>query len=340
MRLLLVGLPLTIVAGTAGAALLFPGASFGICLLIGAALAPTDAALGQPVVTNPAVPARIRRVLNVESGLNDGIATPFVFLALGLASAEATGHPGWLSDALIESAIGALTGVGLGVLGGKLLDVSLRRGWASVESSRLFVFALALSCYLGSVALGGNGFIAAFVGGLAFGIATRQRDERSVRFTATQGSLLAIGVWASFGLILADQFGHDLWNVSAIAYAILSLTVIRMVPVAIAMVGTGFAARTLAFMGWFGPRGLASIVFLIIGLEGLSEAGVLSGPVAITVSWTVLLSVILHGLSAGPLAARYGRWARSLRPDSPELADATTEPTHTQVTWSSASPGE
>jgi NhaP-type Na+/H+ or K+/H+ antiporter len=326
VRLLLVGLPLTIIAGTAGAALLFPAASLGICLLIGSALAPTDAALGQPVVTNPAVPARVRRILNVESGLNDGIATPFVFLAIGLAGAEATGYSAWLSDALVDFTIGVVTGIALGALGGKLLDIGLRRGWASVESSRLFVLALALACYLGAGALGANGFIAAFVGGLAFGTATRHRDERSVRFTARQGSLLAIGVWAAFGLILAREVGTDLWNVSAITFAVLSLTVIRMVPVALAFIGSGFAARTVVFMGWFGPRGLASIVFLVIGLEGLREQGVIAGPVAVTISWTVLLSVILHGLSAGPLSARFGRWTHRLREGSPELDDASQAP--------------
>ena len=232
-------------------------------------MAPTDAALGQPVITNQAVPARIRRLLNVESGLNDGIATPFVFLALALATAEATGSSGWLTDALIETALGVAIGVGLGLVGGFLLRVADGRQWTSAVSRRLFVLALAVSCYVISVAVGGNGFIAAFVGGLAFGLGSQQRDEEAVEFTETQGSLLAIGVWTAFGLTLAGEIAGSLGNVSVIVYGVLSLTVIRMLPVAIALLGARFQPLTVLFIGWFGPRGLASIVFVLIGLESL-----------------------------------------------------------------------
>jgi len=321
VRLLLVGLMLTIVLGTAGAALIFPGISLGVALLIGAALAPTDAALGQAVVSNEAVPARIRRLLNIESGLNDGIATPFVFLAIALASAEATGTSGWLLDAVTDSAIGAVVGLGLGFVGGRLLEVATARGLTSGASRQLFVLALAVSSYLLALSLGGNGFIAAFVGGLAFGAGTRHHEERAIRFTQVQGSLLAIGVWASFGLLLAGELRTTLWNVNAIVFAVLSLTVLRMLPVAIALAGMRMNRSTVLFMGWFGPRGLASIVFLIIGLEALHEAGVDPGPTAAAVTWTVLLSVVLHGITAGPLSARYAALTRALRPGSPEFDD-------------------
>ncbi len=331
-RLLLVGLPLTIVLGTLAAGLLFPGISLGLALLIGAALAPTDAALGQPVVTNPAVPARIRRLLNVESGLNDGIATPFVFLALALATAEATGVSDWLAGALAETAIGVGVGLGVGFAGGFLLTLADARHWTSPVSRQLFVLALAGSCYLVSVSAGGNGFIAAFVGGLAFGRGSRRREEGAVRFTEVQGSLLAIGVWAAFGLILAGKVRSDLWDASSLGYAVLSLTVIRMVPVAIALAGARFRPSTVLFTGWFGPRGLASIVFLVIGLDGLAAAGVDSGPLSATVAWTVLLSVILHGLSAAPLAARYGRRMADLPSGAPELEGA-TEPRASRTSW-------
>ena len=331
-RLLLIGLPLTILLGTISAALLFPGISIGLALLIASALAPTDAALGQPVVTNEAVPARIRRLLNVESGLNDGIATPIVFLAIGLTAAEASGHSGWLTDAVVASVVGAVVGVAIGAIGGFLVDIALRRGCASGASSQLSVLALAVACYVTAVALNGNGFIAAFVGGLAFGTATRRQDERSVRFTETQGSLLAIGVWASFGLILAGELRDSLWNPTAIVYAVLSLTVIRMLPVALALIGARFKSRTVLFMGWFGPRGLASIVFLIIGIEGLDEAHIDPGPLTAVISWTVLLSVVVHGLSAGPFAARFGRWAKTLPVTAGELEES--DPLHSQrVAW-------
>ena len=239
-RLLLIGLPLTITLGTVTAVLLFPGAPLGIALLIGAALAPTDAALGQPVVTNPVVPARIRRVLNVESGLNDGIATPFVFLGLALSTAEATGGSGWLMVALTETIVGVVIGAAIGLAGGSLLRFADRLRWTSPISRQLFVLALAAACYLVAVGAGGNGFIAAFAGGLAFARGSLWREESAVRFTETQGSLLAIAVWIAFGLSLAGRLLTDLWDPAAITYAVLSLTVIRLLPVGIALVGTRF----------------------------------------------------------------------------------------------------
>ena len=330
--LLIVGLPLTIVLGTAAALLLFPGISLGVALLIGATLAPTDAALGQPVITNTSVPVRVRRLLNVESGLNDGIATPIVFLAVALATTESAATGGGLGNALVDLAIGAAVGIAIGFLGGSLLVAADRRGWTSSVSRQLFVLALALACYLVAVAADGNGFIAAFVGGLAFGAGTRRHEVDAVEFTEAQGSLLAIGVWASFGLALAGKIGSSLTDPAPILYAALSLTVIRMAPVAVALLGQRFQPMTVAFIGWFGPRGLASIVFLVIGLSGLEEAGIATGPLTAAVGWTVLLSVILHGLTAGPLAARYGRRVASLEPGASELGDA-DEPRPSRRSW-------
>jgi NhaP-type Na+/H+ or K+/H+ antiporter len=335
-RLLVVGLLLTIALGTVGALLLFPGISLGMAMLISASLAPTDAALGQPVVTNPSVPARVRRVLSVESGLNDGIATPFVFLALALATTEATGGGGaGLAGALTEVAIGIAAGVAIGLVGGFLLALADGRHWTSPVSRRLLVLALAAGCYLVAVSAGGNGFIAAFVGGLAFGAGTRQRAEDAVRFTETQGSLLAIGVWCAFGLAVAGRVLTSLWDPAAIAYAVLSLTAIRMLPVAIALLGERYRPLTVLFIGWFGPRGLASIVFLVIGLSGLEEVGVDPGPLPAAVVWTVLLSVVLHGLTAGPFAARYGRAMAALKPGAPELEEATV-PEPSRTSWAGA----
>lgn len=331
-RLLLVGLPLTIAFGIVAALVLFPGIPFGIALLIAATLAPTDAALGHPVVTNQAVPARIRRLLNVESGLNDGIATPFVVLGIALTGAEA-GASSWIGEAFAELAIGVVVGVILGYVGGWLLGRADRRSWTSAVSRQLFVLALAAGCYLVSVGVGGNGFIAAFVGGLAFGLGSRGGEHEAVRFTELQGSLLAIGLWIAFGLTIAGRLLSELWDPLVIVYAALSLTVIRMVPVAIALAGSGFDRSTIAFMGWFGPRGIASVVFLIIGLEGLEAAGIQPGPFAAVVAWTVVLSVIVHGLSAGPLAAMYGRRAARLAADSPER-EHDTEPKPSRVLWS------
>ena len=169
--------------------------------------------------------------------------------------------------------------------------------------------------------------------------AAQGSETSAVRFTETQGSLLAIGVWLSFGLLLAGELTTTLWDVRAIVYAILSLTLIRMLPVAIALLGSRFEPLTVLFVGWFGPRGLASIVFLIIGLESLDAAGVDAGPFAAAATWTVLLSVVLHGLSAGPFAARYGRRMARLRPDAPEH-EGDPPPPATRTSWGSRSGGE
>ncbi len=334
VRLLVVGLPLTILLGTLTASVFFPGVPLGIALLLGSILAPTDAALGQQVVTNPAVPVRIRRLLHIESGLNDGIATPFVLMALVLATAEGTSLSGWLGSAVTEMAAGAAIGIALGFGGGLLLTIADQRRWTSSVSRQLFVLALATSCYLLATSFGGNGFIAAFVGGLAFGGGSRQREESAVRFTETQGSLLAIGVWVAFGLTLAGDLFGRLWDPTAIVYAVVSLTLIRMVPVAISLVGMRFRWLTVLFIGWFGPRGLASIVFLVVALDGLHGSGIDSGPLAPAVTWTVILSIVLHGLTAGPFAARYGRWIGRLGPDVPEVEHA-LEPAASRVAWSS-----
>jgi NhaP-type Na+/H+ or K+/H+ antiporter len=318
VRLLVPGLLLTIAFGTVLALGLFPGITLGLALLIGASLAPTDAALGQPVITDQRVPARIRRILNVESGLNDGIATPFVSVVLGLATAEATGSEVAIGGALAEGLIGAAAGIVVGAVGGLLLLAVDRRGWASPASRQLAVLALSLGSYLVALALGGNGFIAAFVGGLAFGVVTRQGAEDAVAFTEAQGSLLAIVVWTIFGITVGGSLIADGLDLPAIAYAILSLTLVRMVPVALALLGCGFQPTTVAFIGWFGPRGLASIVFLIIAMEGLHAAGQDTGVLIATIGWTVLLSVVLHGLTAVPLARRYAARIAAIAGDIPE----------------------
>ncbi|MFN8620291.1 MAG: cation:proton antiporter [Chloroflexota bacterium] len=337
-RLLSIGLLLTLLAGALAAWLLFPGMGLGVALLIGATLAPTDAALGQAVVTDRAVPNRIRRLLNVESGLNDGIATPFVLLAVSIAASEMTGSDHWVVRAVEDAAIGAAVGLGLGFGGGRLLATAHRRGWATPASRQLFVLMLAAASYLVAVSLTGNGFIAAFLGGLAFGAATKGGEEGSVEFTELQGSLLAIGVWTAFGLAIAGQLLGPLLDLRAIVFAVLSLTVLRMAPVALALVGLRFSRPSVLFIGWFGPRGLASIVFLTIGLDGLHGAGLDPTALAACVGWTVLLSVVLHGLSARPLAARFGRIVATLPAGSPELDDdeVSVEPRVARTLWSAA----
>jgi NhaP-type Na+/H+ or K+/H+ antiporter len=324
-RLLSVGLLLSIVLGTLLAGLLFPDLPIGVLLLIGAAVAPTDAALGQPVVADLRVPARIRRLLNAESGLNDGIATPFVVLAIALISAEGTGHGDWITEALGQAVLGTLTGIVLGLLGGTLLVVADRREWASDGSRQLVVLALAMAAYFGAIALGGNGFIAAFVGGLAFGAASRHAEEGAEVFAEAAGSIMSILVWIAAGAAFV-RFLTQAPDLRPLIYAVVSLTIVRMLPVAIALLGTGLRRDTVAFVGWFGPRGLATIVFAILGLDAMHGSSIPIELVGATFAWTVLLSVILHGLTAAPLAAWYGRRIDQGPPGIPELADGPGEP--------------
>jgi NhaP-type Na+/H+ or K+/H+ antiporter len=306
IRLLFVGLPLTIVAGALLAHLVFPDVGWAAAALIATVLAPTDTALGLAVVTNKAVPTRIRRALNVESGLNDGIATPFVTLFIAAAAAEESlGDTAWGLEALKQIGLAILAAVVVGYLGGKLIGLAKDRLWTSTASEQITILALALLAYGGAVAIGGNGFVAAFAGGVLFGSATKRRLAKPVEFTETLGTSLSFVVWSLFGaLFVGELLTHHL-SAEPILYALLSLTVIRAVPVAIALIGTHLRPSTLAFMGWFGPRGLASVVFTLIALEELDQAD--GGSMLVqTATWTILLSVVLHGISAPPLAARYG----------------------------------
>ena len=302
LRLLGIGLPLTIGLGTLLALALPGGMSIWLALLAGAALAPTDAALGAGMMVNPAVPARIRRLINVESGLNDGIATPVVSVAIaGAATAEQATHTG-PGAAVAELALGLAVGIVAGGGGGWLLKTCRSHGWVAEGFAGAAVLGLAVCSYTTSVALSGNGFIAAFAGGLAFAAAGGQA-ARLVPFVEETGTTVSLLVWLLFGVIAVVPAFEDLtWQ--AVAYAVLSLTVIRLLPVAIALVGTHLGGATVAFVGWFGPRGLASVGFGLLALEALGEPA--AKPATTVIAFTVLLSVIAHGLTAGPLARHYG----------------------------------
>ena len=333
VRLLSVGLLLTIVIGTLLAAALFPDFPVGVALLVGAALAPTDAALGQPVVTNQIVPIRIRRLLNAESGLNDGVATPFVVLALSLIGAETTGATDWLRLAVGEGLIGVVAGCAVGGAGGWLLVRAERAGWTENLSRQLAVVALAAGAYATSVALGGNGFIAAFVGGLAFGAASRRAEEGAEIFAEATGSMLSIFVWMIAGATFAGPLVAMVGDPRPILYAVLSLTVVRMLPVAIALFRSGLRLETVLFIGWFGPRGLASIVFGLLGFEALRTAGLSGDLVGATIAWTIVLSVVLHGLSARPLARWYGRRIAAAPEAMPEPGDLPEPRVRRRLDW-------
>ena len=318
-RLLLIAMPLIIALGGLVAYGLFPGEGLGFALLLAAILAPTDAALGLSIFNNPRVPVRIRRALNVESGLNDGIATPLIALFTAMALAYETHQGGgWLLSALGEIGIGVGVGVAAGLLGGWLFAAAVKRGWTATTGEQIGNLALALCAFWAAKALGGNGFVAAFVGGLLFGYATRERLHVATEFTETSGALLSLFVWTVFGANLVPPL-LQAFNPLALLYAVLSLTAIRLIPVAVSLIGARLRADTTLVMGWFGPRGLASVVFTLMAYESFHEAARTFDTLADTAAWTILLSVVLHGISAVPLANWYARRLETADAAAPEL---------------------
>ena len=307
VRMLTIGLPLTIFAGTLIAIQLFPTLFIWEAALLAALLAPTDAALGQSVVSAKAVPVRIRQAINVESGLNDGIALPAVLLFAALASAEhgGTEASSWIRFGLLQITLGPLVGVLMGYLGARLLDEAAERGWATTSYQGIGILAFAVLTYVVAELVGGNGFIAAFIGGMVFGNTLRHPCTFLFEFMETEGQLLMLITFLIFGAALLPE-GLQHWNWNALLYAVLSLTVIRMIPIVVSLLGAGVRLPTQLFLGWFGPRGLASILFVLLILEE-SEL-VHHDDLLTTTVITVALSALLHGVTAAPLAELYGRF--------------------------------
>ncbi len=301
VRLLLVGLPITIALGTFVAHLLFPSLGWWICAVIGAAVAPTDAALGAAIIEDERVPERIRRVLNVESGLNDGIATPFVKFFLVAAVVGTALESESEGRALAEMAIGVAVGAAIGVTAAWLLRRARDAGWAAASYRAVGVAATALLSYAAVVELKGNGFVGAFIGGMAFGAATKVELEESLEFTHEAAELASLIVWFMFGAVMLPQLADAQWK--DFVFAALALTVVRMLPVALVLIGTKLDLPTVGVVGWFGPRGLASVVFALLAVDGLAPED--SARVVSIITATVVMSVVAHGVSAAPISARY-----------------------------------
>jgi sodium/hydrogen antiporter len=306
-RLLGIGLPLAIAAGWVVGVGLFGSFSLAELLILAVILAPTDAALGQAVVIDPRLPSRIRQGLNVESGLNDGICVPLLFIALALAEAEAGAETSHGAVVLVADAIGygALFGVVAGLAGGMVARIARQNGLMESGWSQILPVATAVLAYGLASPLGGSGFIAAFVAGFVFGKLHRDADGDTTHLLDELGELSNSVTFLVFGAAIAGSVLAELtWR--AAVYAVLSLTVVRMLPVALALLGTHARRQTVAFVGWFGPRGLASIVFTVIAVEHGTLAH--ASEITVAVGFTILLSVYLHGLSATPLTDRYARW--------------------------------
>jgi sodium/hydrogen antiporter len=327
-RLLGVGLPLTIVAGTLAALVLFPQLNLWTAAALATMLAPTDAALGLPVVTSPRLPSRIRQGLNVESGLNDGVCVPLLIIFLTIAQAEeGIGHVEPLRVVTEEIGFGAVGGVAAGALGAWVLRTFGGRGWMEGTWRQIDAVATPLLAYTLAAALGGSGFIAAFVAGIVFRIVAADRAKEATFLAEQTGELLNAVTFLLFGaVLLGPALGELEWPIAA--YALASLTVVRMLPVALAMVGAGMRRVTVGFLGWFGPRGLASIVFVLILLE---ETHLPERSLMLTVvTWTVALSVYAHGLTAATGATRYADWYHArhehhrVMPESASVAEQRT----------------
>lgn len=315
LRMLSIGLILTIAAGIVLGVYLLTDMVLWEVAALAAVLAPTDAALGQIVVQNKNLPHKIRETLEIESGLNDGISVPFLFLFLAVGLAEEVFKPFnyFLIIVLEQIGFGAIIGIAIGFLGGWMVLQSRKKGWITKTYQRLGLLALAILSWLVADQLGGSGFIAAFLGGLAAGYVLKDAGDILTDFTSAEGMLLSLAVFFIMGALIAPLLPFVTWQV--LLYAILSLTVVRMLPVAISLIGSKLSWDSVLFMGWFGPRGLASIVLALVALEKVT---VFPGKdtFILTVLVTVLLSIILHGLTALPLSKLYIKRSQESKEDT------------------------
>ena len=306
-RLLGIGLPLTILAGLVAAVAVLGDLAWPEALVLAIVLAPTDAALGQAVVTSPRLPVRVRQSLNVEAGLNDGICVPLFFIAIAVALAEegALGNGHAVQLVAEKIGYGVLGGVVAGIAAAAVVVCAGGRRFVDETWLQIVPVAGALLAFGLAEGIRGSGFIAAFVGGAVFGGLRRRRGGDVSHLIEQTGAVLAAVTFVVFGAVLLGPALGDLtWQIGL--YAVLSLTIVRMLPVAISMLGTGARRPTVAFLGWFGPRGVASIVFGLLVLEehGLEHEQLILATAFVTVG----LSVVAHGVTAAALTTRYADW--------------------------------
>ncbi|MEV0976308.1 cation:proton antiporter [Streptomyces sp. NPDC049915] len=311
VRLLGIALPLTLGAAFAVGYLFFPGRPLWLLAVLATVVVPLDLAPAASVVRDRRIPGRLRETLNVEGGLNDGILSP-VFLLCVTLGVESHGAQSDYVDALltavVASAWAVATGIAVGWTSGWLLGTSWVHGWTRGTAVRLGVFAVPVAAYTLSGALGGNGFVASFVAGVCFAPAMRHLPETAVEMTDDLVTLLTLALWFIFGQIINDVFGNDV-PLSVVLYALIAVVLVRMIPVLLSLMGTQIRPADRLFLGWMGPRGVTSIVFGALAVTELPEqqADFIAQPMVMT----VLASIVLHGLSAEPIARLYARLDRT-----------------------------
>jgi NhaP-type Na+/H+ or K+/H+ antiporter len=326
MRLLGIGLPLTMALGAVLAAVVLGGLEFWEAAVLAVILAPTDASLGQSVVENLKVPVRIRQALNIESGLNDGIAMPFLILAASLAvsSEMGIGSGFYIKLAVSQIVFGVLAGVALGFLGAKYIVWGHKSGWMSGRFRKIAWLALMLLCYGLAEHLGGNGFIAAFCFGITSGNVIGKHAAHSLfKYAQVENTLLMLLTFIIFGMVMLPA-ALDQITPAIVLYAVLSLTVVRMLPVAVSTIGSKLAAVSVLFLGWFGPRGIASILYVLLIMEDYELVGMET--IYAVAMVTVFFSVMAHGITAAPLADWYGKRVAAMDEEGTVDAETTAVP--------------
>lgn len=315
-RLLGLGMPFVMILGAAAAALIFDGIGIWEAAVVAALLAPTDAALGVPVVSNKRVPARIRRSLIVESGLNDGLAVPFAFAFAAAGEVFTTDATGADAFAFLVEQIGFGLVVGLivGAVGAKILGETSDRGWTSSASIQVAFIALAGLAYAAAELTHGNGFISAWIAGLVFAFIARDTIHPQ-GFAARSGELLTLASFFVFGVVMLAPALSRI-EASWVIYGLASLALIRPVSVALSMIGSGLRPPTVGYMGWFGPRGIASLIIVVLVLKDFTLENI--DVIIDVVSITVGLSVLLHGISAWSGSQAYANWSKRTGPGSLE----------------------
>jgi NhaP-type Na+/H+ or K+/H+ antiporter len=319
VRLLSIGMLLTIFLGAAAALAVFPHLSIWEAGILAAILAPTDAGLGQVIVSSPKVPLRIRNALNVEAGLNDGMSVPFLMFFIAMAQ-PGSGSGSILTKFLVEQlGYGVIIGIGIGLIGGWLLGWAHKKKWMAESLGQLGLVTLPILSMIFSEPTGASMFIISFVAGMASQVGFKEVGDHSVEFTEGWGQIFNLFVFFFLGLMIPK--GWSKIESDLVIYAILSLTVIRMLPVAISLIGAHLKSSTVLFMGWFGPRGLASIVLGLVYIE--QEARLPGEPtIRLAVTMTVLLSIFAHGFSALPGIGLYIKRVSKLASDAPETKDS------------------